>query len=311
MMATNGSSTERAPTALVHRCRPNAATLPIGSGSQAATPPLRASHGNSTDRDRSGNSTERAHGFFGGKGAGGVYQTIINQMPPHRVYIEAFLGSGRVMRMKLPADRNIGIDLDAAAVTDFKFSNLHSTRRHLASVELKVVDAIRWLENFKWSGGELVYLDPPYLLETRSCAVARYKFELTHHERLLRVIKALPCDVMISGYWSELYDRELADWRSINFPAKTRRGMATEWLWMNYPEPTELHDYRYLGANFRERQDIKLQQKRWVKKFLEMPQLQRQALFAAIREAANSQERSRSSNHISADAISLPAASQS
>ena len=38
----------------------------------------------------------------------------------------------------------------------------------------------------------------------------------------------------------------------------TRGGrLATEWVWMNYPEPIALHDYRYLGEDFREREPIK------------------------------------------------------
>jgi hypothetical protein len=32
--------------------------------------------------------------YPGGKGGAGVYQMIINQIPPHRVYIEPFLGGG-------------------------------------------------------------------------------------------------------------------------------------------------------------------------------------------------------------------------
>ena len=59
------------------------------------------------------------HGFMaypGGKNGSGVYQTIINLMPPHEVYIEPFLGAGAVMRLKRPAARNIGIDLDPEAL---------------------------------------------------------------------------------------------------------------------------------------------------------------------------------------------------
>jgi DNA adenine methylase len=33
-------------------------------------------------------------GYPGGKSGAGVYQTIINLMPPHTVYIEPFLGGG-------------------------------------------------------------------------------------------------------------------------------------------------------------------------------------------------------------------------
>ena len=41
--------------------------------------------------------------YPGGKNGAGVYQAIINQMPPHQTYIEGFLGSGAVLRMKKPA----------------------------------------------------------------------------------------------------------------------------------------------------------------------------------------------------------------
>ena len=39
-------------------------------------------------------------GYLGGKAGAGVYQTIINRMLPHRVYVEPFLDSGAVMRHK-------------------------------------------------------------------------------------------------------------------------------------------------------------------------------------------------------------------
>jgi len=54
--------------------------------------------------------------YPGGKNGGGAYQTLINLMPPHSVYVEPFLGSGAVMRMKRPAGVNIGLDLDGDAL---------------------------------------------------------------------------------------------------------------------------------------------------------------------------------------------------
>ena len=51
---------------------------------------------------------------------------------------------------------------------------------------------------------------------------------------------------------------------------------------MNYPSPVELHDYRYLGNNFRQRERIKEKSKRWVERFKSMPVLERQALLAAL-----------------------------
>jgi len=41
---------------------------------------------------------------------GGVYQRLINLMPPHEVYIETHLGGGAVIRKKKPAKKNIGLN---------------------------------------------------------------------------------------------------------------------------------------------------------------------------------------------------------
>jgi len=53
---------------------------------------------------------------------------------------------------------------------------------------------------------------------------------------------------------------------------------------MNYPEPLELHDYRYIGENFREREKINRQRKRWQARLLRMSSVQRYALMATIAE---------------------------
>ena len=47
--------------------------------------------------------------YPGGKAGNGVYQAIINQMPPHRLYIGAFIGAGGVLRNKPRAEVNIAI----------------------------------------------------------------------------------------------------------------------------------------------------------------------------------------------------------
>ena len=66
----------------------------------------------------------------------------------------------------------------------------------------------------------------------------------------------------------------------------TRGGrLATEWVWMNYADPVALHDYRYLGEDFRERERIKRKTQRWVNRLQTMPLLERRALLAALEEA--------------------------
>jgi DNA adenine methylase len=225
--------------------------------------------------------------YPGGKNGSGVYQTIINQMPPHKIYVEGFLGSGAVMRAKRPAPvANIGIDSDAAAIQQFA---VVSNPVLIPWLRLLTGNAIDWIASDAHSTCQskstLVYLDPPYLMSTRRQHRPIYRCELADddHRLLLDVIRDLPCMVMISGYWSEMYANALQGWRTVQFQTITRGGsMATEWLWMNYPEPFELHDYRYLGENFRQRERIKRKKSRWLGKLQNMPPLERYAVLSAL-----------------------------
>ena len=210
-------------------------------------------------------------------GKGGVYQRLINLMPPHEVYIETHLGGGAVMRNKRPSRRTFGIEIDPEVIQMWSADNQ-------VGCELIHGDAVTFLKENRFTGKELVYCDPPYLRETRKKYYPLYKYEYTYeqHVELLEVIKNLPCMVMISGYRSKLYREFLKDWHTHFFRAATHNGMAVEWVWMNYPPPEKLHDYRYLGSTFRERERIKRKSKRWVAKFESMPVLERQALLSAI-----------------------------
>lgn len=220
--------------------------------------------------------------YPGGKQGAGVYQRIICQMPPHTTYVEGFLGGGAIMRLKRPAIASIGIDADKDVLLDAQ-----SWAGTIPGLCLRHADAIRWLSSHAISSDTLCYLDPPYLVQTRKTKRLIYRCELTDddHARLLAVIVKLDCMVAISGYWSEMYAAALHDWRVISFNAHTRGGtQATEWLWMNYPEPLELHDYSYLGDGYRERERIKRKKERWTRRLHGMPTLERHALMAAIDE---------------------------
>ncbi len=73
-------------------------------------------------------------------------------------------------------------------------------------------------------------------------------------------------------------------WQTYSFQAGCHHGVATEYIWMNYPAPVELHDYRYLGDTFRERERIRMKLTGWTKRIISLPVLQRQALLGAIKE---------------------------
>lgn len=220
--------------------------------------------------------------YPGGKAGSGVYQTLINLMPPHDTYIEPFLGAGAVLRMKRPARWSIGIDADIDVIT--RWAGVE-----LPGLEIIHADAIQWLAGHAGFIDDhvLVYCDPPYLRSTRRQQRPIYRCELDEeqHRELLRVLLRLPCLVMISGYYSELYATALNRWRAHRFMTTTRGGSpAEEWVWMNFPPPLALHDYRYLGSNFRERERIKRKQLRWKSRLLKMDELERHALLAAIDE---------------------------
>jgi len=242
--------------------------------------------------------------YPGGKNGDGVYQRLINLMPPHAVYIEPFLGGGAILRRKKPAQLTIGIDRDPQVISQWKVCTVDNddtsggiagpddtaggiARANTGRYRFDVGDGITFLQSYPFRGGELVYCDPPYLHATRR-RTDLYRFEMTdaQHKCLLAIITALPCMVMISGYASDLYHTTLKSWNSMSFQAMTRGGrVATEWLWYNYPDPLALHDYRYLGDNFRERERIKRKKHRWVKRLRTMPILERRALLAAMGEA--------------------------
>ena len=223
--------------------------------------------------------------YIGGKNGAGVHQAIINQIPPIDVYVETFLGSGAIMRRLKPAPHTtLGIDADIDVITQWEEGGAGNITMH--------GDAISFLERDHdyWQGLRVfVYHDPPYLREVRSTQQRYYKHEFDtpeQHARLLELIKATPPNWMhaISGYNSQQYNETLKGWRRIEFQTRVHRRNAIECVWMNYPEPKELHDYRYLGIGFRERERIKKKKNRWVRMLNEMPIAEAHAVMAAIDE---------------------------
>jgi site-specific DNA-adenine methylase len=198
--------------------------------------------------------------YFGGKAASGVPHAIINQIPRHDTFISAFLGHCAILRHKRPAERNIGFEInpDVCAVWQKALAGASLKLAILQRDFLTVEPLDLWLNS---PHGTFVYADPPYPLATRRSR-HRYPHELTddQHEQLLANLDSMPCMVAISTYDNPLYAARLADWRKITFQSTTRGNTpATETLYMNYPEPSplDLHDPRFVGADFRQREKSK------------------------------------------------------
>lgn len=221
--------------------------------------------------------------YPGGKNKHGVYQKLISMMPPHEIYIEAFLGSGAVLRHKKAASENIGIDKDIHCI-DYELYPI----RPLELINTDALDYFNFLKKYlSYNTKEtLIYCDPPYLQSVRKSKSKIYNFEFmteAEHIQLLEILLTLPCNVMISGYDSDLYNKMLSTWRKESFETTDRRNnVRTECVWLNFPEPLELHDYQFLGNNFRDRERIKKKRLRWRRRLEQMPSQEKFALMAEI-----------------------------
>jgi site-specific DNA-adenine methylase len=294
--------------------------------------------------------------YDGGKGL--VFRTIINEIPPHDIFISGFAGACAVARNKRPAKLNILIDADERVIDGWRSMLVNSdevsgdiagndeaavssttspemmrgaaivksdeaitsselTRYARAGDRLIRIDAAaatselmrlasitesdeatRWilvhgdflevLPYLPVTRRTVMYLDPPYLMETRSSQRPLYRHEFgsqEEHEELLTAVSRLNCRALLSGYQSELYGRLLADWRRLDYWTVNRAGTRVcESLWLNYDEPLRLHDYRWLGDGWRERDRIKQKAKRWVNRFDSLPVLERRFILQALDE---------------------------
>jgi DNA adenine methylase len=212
-------------------------------------------------------------GYFGSKATSGLCQAIIALMPPHDTYIESHLGGGAIMKRKPAALRNIGIDLDPQAIANFKCSY---------PVELINGCAHGFLADYEYRGSELIYSDPPYLMPSRSSG-RRYRFDYDEqdHVELLGVLKRLPCQIIVSGYPSALYDELLVGWRSLELQVMNQGGVRTEKLWFNFTVD-RVYWASYAGKNFTDRQRVKRKAANWGKRYQALPRAERLAVLAAM-----------------------------
>ena len=219
--------------------------------------------------------------YPGSKAQAGVFQRIIGQMPPHTVYVEPFFGSGQVFWRKRRAASTIVID---------RVPGILAKAGAEAGVQAVAGDALELLPELApaLTAEAVVYCDPPYLLNTRQGRFY-YDHEMTDqdHARFLALLQALPCRVLVSHYPCELYGAALQSWRCIRYLTMTRGGKRMECLWANFPEPTELHDWRYAGHNFRQRTALKRLAVRWLKRLDAMPPRKRGYVLDAIAQRQN------------------------
>jgi len=132
---------------------------------------------------------------------------------------------------------------------------LESIQRRLRDVIVTRLDWRQWIEEYKPNSEDwLLYLDPPYVSDTRRNGDYAHEMTDSDHEELIEFCLSAKCKIMLSGYENPLYARlEQAGWRKVSkemicyAAAKTRAtglqgsGVCSrknqkrvECLWMNY-----------------------------------------------------------------------------
>ena len=118
---------------------------------------------------------------------------------------------------------------------------VHASLR-LKQVQIENRPALDLIQKFNHDN-VLIYADPPYLLNTRGGKQYRHEMDEQDHLDLLAALVKHKGPVILSGYPSDMYDRELKGWhktqkKSYNHNADAR----TEVLWCNFDLPTTLLD---------------------------------------------------------------------
>lgn len=115
--------------------------------------------------------------------------------------------------------------------------DLLAAAQRLKRVQIENRPALDLIRRFNFEN-VLIYADPPYLLETR--AGKQYRHEMTEqdHLDLLDALNQHKGPVILSGYPSEMYDRELRGWSVIHRKSYNQNSeQRTEVLWCNFELP--------------------------------------------------------------------------
>lgn len=140
-----------------------------------------------------------------------------------------------------------GSSISMPGYLDGYVERMAAAAARLHDVSLECMPALDLIAKYGSEPSALLYVDPPYLGTVRNQR-NNYKHEMraeADHRDLAEALHAAAAAVVISGYASELYDRELyAGWDRHTISAFTGNGTGdrgrTEVLWSNRPlgDPT-------------------------------------------------------------------------
>lgn len=162
-----------------------------------------------------------------------------------RTIIRAFMGFGSAAATAARPNRRImtgfrGISDRSGTTPAHDWANypacMDAMIARLRGVVIDNRPALEVIERYD-SEQALFYLDPPYVMSTRTDADADYRHEMTDadHVTLAEQLMKVKGKVLLSGYHSPLYDELYADWERVEKAALADGARKrTEVLWMNF-----------------------------------------------------------------------------
>jgi DNA adenine methylase len=119
--------------------------------------------------------------------------------------------------------------------------NLEKFRERISTVRLYNESILKLLPNYS-DPNTLIYLDPPYVHETRQSQreYGPYEWKVKDHRKMARLVNKSAAKIVISGYDSTLYDEILKGWRKEKREIANHSGQnkkkqkRIEVLWLNY-----------------------------------------------------------------------------
>lgn len=109
----------------------------------------------------------------------------------------------------------------------------------LRRVSLECRDALDVIDAYGAEPSNFLYVDPPYIGETRSMSTGQYQCEMASvedHGDLLSALLSCRSAVAISGYSHPMYEAMLYDWWRYEAPTTSAMGSPrVEVLWVNRP----------------------------------------------------------------------------
>lgn len=123
-------------------------------------------------------------------------------------------------------------------------NRMEAAAQRLRNVSLECRPALELISAYGKHEGVLLYVDPPYLGETRNSSGYRHEMlRPAEHEDLASALNECKSAVVLSGYRSPLYDDLFAGWHCLPLAAATTQGgkssARTEVLWSNRPFATQ------------------------------------------------------------------------